>query len=59
MSIISILKSLPNVPPYRTGTIYKVTNYDGTTEASMNKWCLNHYAFFCHTFKYITEKNQR
>ena len=56
MSIISILKSLPNVPPYRTGTIYEVTNYDGTTEASMNKWCLNHYALFCHTFKYITEK---
>ena len=56
MSIIEILRSLPNIPPYKTGTIYEVTNYDGTKETSSSKWCLNHYAFFCQTFKFITEK---
>ena len=56
MSIIEILRSLPNIPPYKTGTIYSVTNYDGTTEASSSKWCLNQYARFCHVFKFITEK---
>ena len=56
MSIIEILRSLPNIPPYKTGTIYEVKNYDGTKEESSSKWCLNLYALFCEVFKFITEK---
>ena len=56
MSIISMISSLPEIPPSQVGATFYVTGYDGVKTASSSKYCLGLYAEFCKTFKFITEK---
>lgn len=57
MSVIEILKSLPEINPHDCGVRYEFAGYDGVKQASSVKWCLENYARFCHALRFITEKD--
>lgn len=57
MSVIEILKSLPEINPHDCGVRYEFAGYDGVKQASSVKWCLENYARFCHVLRFITEKD--